>query len=89
MIFPRPVTLHLGFDGWQEVRDRESGKLGLGLNGVRLIAEELAGRSSVELTWRWRDDGQWLGEDFRVRIVLASAGSGAVGFVRTREDSPG
>ncbi|MGD2081526.1 MAG: glycoside hydrolase family 15 protein [Chromatiales bacterium] len=71
LLLPRPASVHLGLDGWREVRDRMSSEVGLGLEGVRIGAEELAGRNSLELTWRWRDSGAWLGEDFRVRVLPA------------------
>ncbi len=69
LVLARPAQLHLGLDGWRQVQDRPSHELGLGLHGLRLSADDLAGHRSLELTWRWRDDGQWLGEDFRVHIA--------------------
>jgi len=69
LILPRPAEMHLGFDGWRQVRDMPTLELGLGLHGLRLGRADLAGHSSLELTWRWREDGWWLGEDFRIRIA--------------------
>ena len=69
LILPRPARLHVGFDGWHQVRDLESQELGLGAQGITLAAEELAGHCRLDITWRWRDDGQWLGKDFAVRIA--------------------
>jgi glucoamylase len=71
MVLPRPVTLHLGFDGWRDIRDDQTTELGLGLHGLRIPARELAARHSLEFTWRWQDDGQWLGQDFQVPVVTA------------------
>ncbi len=69
VVLTRPAELHFGLDGWLEPRDLHTQPLGLGLHGLRLGAKELAGHRSLELTWRWSDDGQWLGEDFQVRIA--------------------
>jgi glucoamylase len=69
LVLPKPVSLHLGLDGWRQVRDRDSEALGLGLHGLCLSAEELAGHTSLQITWRLRDGGSWLGEDFEVRIA--------------------
>jgi len=69
LLLSRPATLHLGFDGWRQVREQECVALGLGLHGARIAAEELAGRHSLEITWRWRDGGQWFGEDFQVSVA--------------------
>jgi glucoamylase len=69
LILPRPATLHVGFDGWHQVGDLESQELGLGVSGATLTADQLAGHGRLDITWRWRDDGQWLGKDFAVRIA--------------------
>jgi hypothetical protein len=69
LVLPKPVSLHLGLDGWRQVQDRDSEALGLGLHGLCLSAEELAGRNSLQITWRLGDGGSWLGEDFEVRIA--------------------
>ena len=66
LVLSQPVTLRLGLD-WREVHERDSEALGLGLHGLRLGATELAGHASLEITWR-AEDGQWLTEDFVVRI---------------------
>ncbi len=68
LLLPYPATLHLGYDGWQAVEDRDTEILGLGLHGVRLAAEQMDDRESLEITWRRREDGRWHGEDFRVRL---------------------
>jgi hypothetical protein len=59
----------VGFDGWRQAREFESQELGLGVPGITLTADELAGHARLDLTWRWRDDGRWLGKDFAVRIA--------------------
>jgi glucoamylase len=68
LLLSRPATFHLGNRGWTRVRDLESRELGMGLHGLRLEAAELADYASLEITWRWRDEGQWLGEDFSLPI---------------------
>ena len=67
LVLPQPVTLRLGLDTWREVHERDSEALGLGLHGLHLGAGEFAGHASLEITWR-AEDGQWLTEDFVVRI---------------------
>ena len=69
LLFDHPVTLHWGLDGWQRIRDDHSREVGLGLHGVRLNVNQLAGRSSVEFTWRWRDKRHWVDEDYRIEVV--------------------
>jgi glucoamylase len=69
LVLPQPVSLHLGLDGWRQVRDHDTDALGLGLHGVRLRATDLADHSSLQITWRDCDGGPWLGEDFEVRIA--------------------
>jgi glucoamylase len=61
-----PFTLHVGLDGWQQTADRDSEPLGLGMHGVRIGADELVGRASLEFTRRF--DSQWEGRDWRVEI---------------------
>jgi len=63
-----PAQLHLGFDGWREIRDVECEAVGLGLYGHRIEAVELDPHRSIQFTWRKRPEGEWSGED--VVIVL-------------------
>lgn len=74
LLLPRPATFRLGNDGWSGARDLESRELGLGLHGLRLGAADLADLSSLEITWRWGEDGHWIGEDFRLRIGPSAEG---------------
>lgn len=69
LLFEHPVTLHWGLDGWQQIRDEQSRDVGLGLHGVRLHAKQLAGRSSVEFTWCWREKGHWVEKDYRIEVL--------------------
>jgi glucoamylase len=71
LLFSRPVILHWGVDGWRRASDIHSHPMGLGLYGMRLMASDTARHRSVEFTWRWQDDGQWSGEEFRIGILPA------------------
>jgi glucoamylase len=71
LLFADPVCLHWGVDGWQEARDTYSHPVGLGLNGVRLMASDTARYRSVEFTWRGQDEEHWSDEAFRIDIVPA------------------
>jgi len=64
-------TLHMGFDGWQHVEDREAAALPFGLYGVRLEAAELAKRASLEFTIRDAATGAWSGDR---QMALEAAG---------------
>jgi glucoamylase len=67
ILLPRPVSLHLGFDGWQGVYDLDTEPMGLDLHGVTLPANALAGRQALDFTWQW-NDGTWVGENFRIEL---------------------
>lgn len=68
ILLPDATLLHIGFDGWRDVSDRQSEALGLGLHGLTLAASELAGHASLDFTLRWRDGEAWLGRDVRVGL---------------------
>lgn len=70
---PEPFVLHYGFDGWQEVAERASAPLGLGMHGVRLEPHELAGRALLDFTRRF-GDGAWETVDHAVELQPASTG---------------
>ena len=61
-----PFTLHVGFDSWQEVSDRDSQPLGLGMHGVKLEAAELKPHRSLEFTRRFESGFE--GHDWRVAL---------------------
>ncbi len=69
ILLPRPASLHLGFDGWQDIRDLPSRPAGLGLHGITLASTLLQGRRCLDFTWFWRE-GEWLGEEFRIALAI-------------------
>ncbi|MEJ2593266.1 MAG: glycoside hydrolase family 15 protein [Candidatus Thiodiazotropha sp.] len=71
VLLPYAATLHLGFDGWQRVRDIACESLGLDLYGARIPADDLVDCVSLEFTWFRHHDGVWQGEDFSLDIMLA------------------
>lgn len=54
----QPFTLHFGFDEWTDVGEREAQPIGLGMFGVTMSPNDLAGRSSVQFVRRYAT-GQW------------------------------
>ncbi|HUH92194.1 MAG TPA: glycoside hydrolase family 15 protein [Casimicrobiaceae bacterium] len=74
-------VLHLGFDGWLDVRDRESEPLPWGRHGVRLAADELAPRGRIDFTRRFVDPSRWEGADHEVQLG-AGAQSGETVEIR-------
>jgi len=65
-----PFTLHFGFDGWQEVQEREASSQPFGMWGVRFAAAELASRVRLDFTRRY--GGSWEGRDHAVEFVPES-----------------
>ncbi len=66
----QPFTVHFGHDGWTEVQERASAPLGMGMEGVRFSAAELAGWASLEFRRRYGDTWDAAG-DQQVRITAA------------------
>jgi glucoamylase len=62
-----PFTLHFGFDGWQQVQDRDASSRPFGMWGVRLAAAELMAHGQLNFTRRFGDG--WEGRDHAVRLV--------------------
>lgn len=75
----RPFTLHFGYEDWQAdtIRDRDTQPLPLGMHGVTLPAEELAGRHSLQFTRRYAD-GSWDPRDTQVTLAEASTAAPAL-----------
>jgi hypothetical protein len=81
-----PFLPHLGFDAWQDVRDRLAEPLGLGMSGVRFPRSELHARRELEFTRFYVDARRWEGHDHAIDLahdVEASARS------RYRRYAPG
>jgi glucoamylase len=64
-----PFVLHLGVDGWQQVRNLEARPVGLGQYGVRLDPGALgAATASLEFTRYFPEGNRWEGRDDQVRL---------------------
>jgi glucoamylase len=68
LVLPQAGVLHIGVDGWHSRFDLPTLESGSGLHGVELAAARLAGHHSLQFTWRWQADGNWLGEDFNIQL---------------------
>ncbi|MGA9334569.1 MAG: glycoside hydrolase family 15 protein [Rudaea sp.] len=64
-----PFTLHLGVDGWKQVRDLDSAPIGFGLHGVRLDVAASGAQQSLEFTRHLHDARGWEGRDWRVLLL--------------------
>jgi glucoamylase len=64
-----PFVLHLGFDGWQAVRDKASTALPFGRHGVRLTPEDFAHWQIANFTFYFPDADRWQGSDYIVRLA--------------------
>ena len=60
----QPFTLHLGFDGWQQVQDRDAVTQPFGMWSVLLTADELSRYKQVDFTRRYGT--AWEGVNHRV-----------------------
>jgi glucoamylase len=63
----QPFTLHFGFDGWEQVRDRPSQLLGFGMFGVCFAWRELDGHRALDFTRRYTED-RWEGQDHHIGV---------------------
>lgn len=63
----RPFALHFGFDGWQDVAERQAVPLPFGLWGVAIGPDVYAARSQLNFTRRYGD--AWEGQDHSVAIL--------------------
>jgi glucoamylase len=66
-----PFVLHLGVDGWQQVRDIEARPAGLGQFGVRLDPRAFGARISIEFTRFFPEGLRWEGRDHQVGLGVA------------------
>jgi glucoamylase len=63
----REFALHIGVNGWQQVRDIASESIGLGRFGVSI--QDVSDFESLEFTRQW-SDGSWEGQDYRLDVEL-------------------
>ena len=63
-----PFTLHFGFDGWQQVSDRQASVGAFGIWSVRFEPSILAGHDCLDFTRR-RATG-WEGIDHRIQVAV-------------------
>ena len=66
-----PFALHLGHGGWQDIADLPSAPTGLDLHQVRIGAEALRGKRSLQFTRRFLDARGWEGQDWSVAVAQA------------------
>lgn len=73
-----PFTLHYGFDNWNptSIAERTAQPIGLGLFGVTLAPDDLAGHLSLQFVRRY-PDGSWEPAT-RNDVALAAAPAAAV-----------
>jgi glucoamylase len=64
-----PGTFHIGFDGWQEMRDLATVPNSLGLHVVNLDMPRLVAGRSIDLTYRSGSAGVWAGRNFRILVT--------------------
>ena len=69
----RPFTLHLGFDGWQDIEEIAAEALPFGLYGVTIDPARRANRTSLSFTRRYGDD--WEGRDHLVTFATDAEGT--------------
>jgi glucoamylase len=62
----KPFLMHFGKDGWEDVEDRESKPLGLGMHGLRLERSELAAWSRLDFTRIY--ENRWESEDHTIEL---------------------
>ncbi len=65
---PRAARVHWGVNGWQDVTDGDTQEIGLGLHGLELDAAVLSNVNAINFTFQWRDNRNWIGQDFTVVI---------------------
>ena len=75
----QPFSVRYGFDGWQEIQERDAVRMPFGVWSVQLTAQELASHSQLDFTRRY--EAQWEGVDHVVTLghagvqhALASVG---------------
>jgi glucoamylase len=61
-----PFSLHVGFDGWQRIQDRDAQPQPFGIWSVHLTADELAHCRQVDFTRHFADC--WEGANYRVLV---------------------
>lgn len=64
-----PFQLHFGFNDWQEVQDRPSTRVGFGMHGVRLPADELESWNEINLTLHFEQGDEWEHTDHHIRLA--------------------
>jgi glucoamylase len=62
----QPFTLHFGYDGWQQLQDREAQVQPFGMWSVRLSSDELALHRELNFTRRY--PAGWEGLDHQVSL---------------------
>lgn len=63
-----PALVHWGVDGWREPADAATRPVGPGLHVALLPTAGLGSGQTIELTWRSRESGRWLGADHRLAV---------------------
>jgi glucoamylase len=64
----QPFTVHLGYDGWQQVTDRDSAPIGLGRHGLTIPADELDQHARLDFVRRY-PTGWEAGPDHHVNLT--------------------
>ena len=68
LLLQAPFIVHWGINGWQAVQDLQSEDWQLGHVAI-LPLHALSAGETVQFAIRWRDSGDWQGEDFHIDII--------------------
>ncbi len=64
-----PSVVHIGVDGWSQVRDIEAIETGVGVWIADLDTTALTTAHHIDFTFYWPDVAHWEGEDFQINMA--------------------
>jgi glucoamylase len=64
-----PARVHWGINGWQDVRDIDTGDTGAGVHIAELPVRDLKSGETVQFTFLWHGTETWEGQDYEVLVV--------------------
>lgn len=67
-----PASVRWGFNGWQDIVERETTPNSLGLHVLHVDTARMTAGETLDFTFRYLPGDHWIGSDYRIEVKSAA-----------------